>query len=463
VACLVAALAAASAPVSLHAGFLEDFYTSAGGTMNITLAQALAGSTMNGFTGGSLVMRTPSKSLTPISFTPPSFNAGCGGINIFTGSFGFASKQEFINFMRKVVQNASGLAFKAALTAMSPMISKEMEDIRNKIQEWNKMFADSCKAAEYLTDNVGPWTNSAVEFASKWAAENGLNNYTEAKDANAQDGSAAIDGMPSVKNADGGEEMKFPLNIVWKAMNSNRLSDLLPDDKVLLMSAIGTVVVKKNGDKLEPEYFDGKVKASDLVGTVDSETSEIEVHSCDGDTVDCTSINRSGKITVPSVAYKTHKAIGTLSNAIASRSSLGVEEENAVRELVGKSSLPILKIIGVLSSPRYQYILDINRKNYAEVIAYDIALAQLNWAMEMVEKILSSGEMREINKEAAEHLAKIREDVHKKRSYIYQQQNNLYATMQNQAATVDMVARMEKSLYASVGSQMAANLRFKPR
>jgi conjugative transfer pilus assembly protein TraH len=86
----VAVAASMLLATNVNAGFLEDFYTSAGAAVNVTPAQSYQTQTMGVVTGGSLVWRTPNRSFQPIYFTPPSLRAGCGGIDVFLGAYGLA-------------------------------------------------------------------------------------------------------------------------------------------------------------------------------------------------------------------------------------------------------------------------------------------------------------------------------------------------------------------------------------
>ncbi len=51
---------------------------------------------------------------------PPSFSAGCGGIDLFGGSFSFINMNQFVDLMRAVASNAAGYAFQLAINAMCP-------------------------------------------------------------------------------------------------------------------------------------------------------------------------------------------------------------------------------------------------------------------------------------------------------------------------------------------------------
>ena len=60
--------------------------------------------------GGYVAVRTPIQDVNLISFSPPNIGAGCGGIDLFMGSFSFVNAQAFENLLRQIGQQALGYA-----------------------------------------------------------------------------------------------------------------------------------------------------------------------------------------------------------------------------------------------------------------------------------------------------------------------------------------------------------------
>jgi len=86
------------------------------GTMtNVTAPTAHLGQRRGVITGGSLVARNGISNTNLVSFVPPSFSAGCGGIDLFAGSFSFINFNQFVQLLRNVAANASGYAFQLAV------------------------------------------------------------------------------------------------------------------------------------------------------------------------------------------------------------------------------------------------------------------------------------------------------------------------------------------------------------
>jgi conjugative transfer pilus assembly protein TraH len=102
-------------------------------------------------TGGNVTLRNRISTSNLISITPPSAKGGCGGINLYTGSFSFVNAEEFVALMRNVASNAvgviSGFAFQLALEYMDAQTSGVIKNITGRIQQLNQMFSNSCQLA----------------------------------------------------------------------------------------------------------------------------------------------------------------------------------------------------------------------------------------------------------------------------------------------------------------------------
>lgn len=116
---------------------------------------------MGGFySGGSYQTRVPIRPLGGwVGFRPPHFSGGCGGIDLDKGGFNMVNKQEIIDQLRAIGQNAKSLAFSMAISYISSLLSAKMDVIKDWANFFGKQMMDSCQAATALVDG-------AVEFGS---------------------------------------------------------------------------------------------------------------------------------------------------------------------------------------------------------------------------------------------------------------------------------------------------------
>lgn len=147
VACVVPTAAIADLDQQLNSIF--------GALSNTTPPTAAVSDTRRGvISGGSLVVRTKISNPNLISFVPPSFDAGCGGINFFGGSFSFINKEQFQQLLRNIASSAMAYAFELAISAMSEPIAQHMKRFQKAITSMTKHLGNSCQMAQGLVNDT---------------------------------------------------------------------------------------------------------------------------------------------------------------------------------------------------------------------------------------------------------------------------------------------------------------------
>lgn len=144
-----------SAPTISATSWMEDFYASAGASVNVTNPGVYQTQGASVYSGGGLTLRVPAKNFQPFAYTPPGLKAGCGGIDFWAGSFSFINKEAFVQFLRNIGQNAVGYFFQLALESISPEIAGVLKDLNKLAQDMNKFNMNSCQTAKNLVDNLG--------------------------------------------------------------------------------------------------------------------------------------------------------------------------------------------------------------------------------------------------------------------------------------------------------------------
>ena len=126
--------------------------------------------------GGRYSARTKITRANLVYLDPPSISAGCGGIDIFGGSFSFINKDQLIQLARATAQNAAGLLFEVALKEMSPELADSVTKFLAKIQEMNDSMLDSCKMARGILTMDAPdeFTDTAKAAADVATAGAGV-------------------------------------------------------------------------------------------------------------------------------------------------------------------------------------------------------------------------------------------------------------------------------------------------
>ena len=77
------------------------------------------------FVGGSLKGRSQTESIQPLSMKMPDIKAGCGGIDIFGGSFSFVNADQLIDFLKAVGPTKGQFPGQFLLTCFNWQCSKD--------------------------------------------------------------------------------------------------------------------------------------------------------------------------------------------------------------------------------------------------------------------------------------------------------------------------------------------------
>lgn len=106
------------------------------------------------FVGGSLRVWTPSQSVQLVSLTPPSIEAGCGGISMFFGGFSFINGSQFASLVQNLMQVAEGYAIEIGIRALCPMCADVLAEMHNLANAANTLSQNNCAVAKALLDKA---------------------------------------------------------------------------------------------------------------------------------------------------------------------------------------------------------------------------------------------------------------------------------------------------------------------
>lgn len=243
------------APGYASAGLDDEMNDMFGSMSNVTSPGSYKTSRRGVVTGGRFQVRNKVMNTDIISLEPPSFSAGCGGVNFFGGSFSFINKDQFVQLVRTIASNAAGFAFFIALRTMSQEIAGTLENIQKKIQQLNEFMGNSCQLAQGLL------TNTKKAFQKKYDADASIGKNLEAGAGDLFESFTASDGEEPDEDPDPKTKDTLTGNLVWEALNEQRAATwwTYGDDEMLevIMSMSGTIIVKTgqtqaDGDRTGP-------------------------------------------------------------------------------------------------------------------------------------------------------------------------------------------------------------------
>lgn len=103
---------------------------------------------------GTLRLRAPISSYQLVNLSRPTLRAGCGGIDMYGGSFTFINAEQFRQILRQIGANALGYAFKLALASMCKECDSILSDLQDMINATNAMQVDTCKWAKGFVNDL---------------------------------------------------------------------------------------------------------------------------------------------------------------------------------------------------------------------------------------------------------------------------------------------------------------------
>lgn len=236
-------------PRDCHAGLkeaLNEMFVSTS-----TNPQAFETQRLKGITGGSMTLRTAGRGISIVQFAAPKIDAGCGGIDVFFGSFSFINGAQFEQLVRSIAANAVGFAIHAAINQMCSPCGAIIEKLETAIRELNAMAKNTCAIANQLMTSEG--RTKLMEQASK-IGTNISSAVGLVSDALAGE-NKRISTEPNVTASGGtvanGDQNPYYGNLTYKAAQSslangmNTLSAFLPQSEAieLVMGLFGTQII----------------------------------------------------------------------------------------------------------------------------------------------------------------------------------------------------------------------------
>lgn len=255
------------------------------------------------FTGGRFTAKPPLLNMNPISLSLPSWKSGCGGIDMFNGSFSFIRGEEITQLLRSIAANSTGYAFQLALDNVFPEGAKCMEIMQKKIQLLNQQQLDSCQLAQGIVNDLTSSMHSKHKTdVSLKAMSNALYNDFFA----ATRGNGGTSPPQALKSSRPEVAKTLYGNLVWKQLRKNNTNTWFHGgDNVLaetMMSLTGTVIVSE--EKLQ--HLPGnKINLRSIV-----DGGDLNIYSCGGDTDECAYNVGSKTVRVTGLRQKILKILG---------------------------------------------------------------------------------------------------------------------------------------------------------
>ncbi|PZP33176.1 MAG: conjugal transfer protein TraH [Kocuria rhizophila] len=432
---------------------MNDFFNDAGGAANVTGPTAYQGQTAGYYSGGNVWSRFPQKSVQPFNLQLPSARAGCGGIDLFSGSFSFINSAELVAMMKGVANNALGFAFKLAISSISPQISKEIDFLQGAAQQLNQMNISSCEAAQGLVGAVWPKMQGARSTicAAVGNSQGKFSDWAKARQGCGAGGEqdATLDGNTDPKMAD--HIPAQPRNYTWEALKrSNKFGGFDKEFSEYLMTLVGTVVISGGDADRSIKYFgpgEDAVVTALLDGT--SGTNQVKILSCQNDA--CLDISEKPLSIGPSQALRPRiKAmIESMNGKIRTDAALSPAEQ----QLLNMTNIPLYKMLTVQALAHSSFTYG-EVDALAEVVAVNLLASMID---NMIDRVVTQVDFQPADQATAETW---RQQLSEARAKYAQRDVKVKDTINMATNLINRSVMLESTLQNAMSPGMQAALNF---
>lgn len=367
---------------------MQSWFNDIGATGNITTPQSVQGQTGTTYTAGSLFMRTPVKNYSLSNVAAPSMKIGCGGIDLFAGSFSFISGEQLNALIRNIGNNAAPMALSMAIKAYAPQLWDGLQWLQDQAAKINSMNINSCQAATGLVYQAGAavskdWKerNNASAGALTGLYEDGFKSLFELRKDNSAEKN--VNNQIKAKDQEAYNAVKSQ-NIVWEALaRSNAPVEL----KQLMMSLIGTVIILNKGDG---KNLNGKEESiekpigtikdfSSFIGTGLAPKHTISVLTCIDNDTECWDV-APRDVQVISLLWQVRQTLEKAALNITNKTKQS-NWSDLDRRIMTNSNVPLWRIASISAISSSGPALT---NAYSEAIAVELAWS---WFEEMIKEL----------------------------------------------------------------------------
>ena len=137
-------------------GDLNKFFGSADIVSNDTSPGSYHDQEAGYYSGGSLSLRHQVRDFQIASIQLPNFSGGCGGIDMFMGSFSMITGAQLTQMIKNIMSSAGGYAMDVALEAAVPQLKSVKDRLESMMHQINSMSANSCEIGQDLVGGLFP-------------------------------------------------------------------------------------------------------------------------------------------------------------------------------------------------------------------------------------------------------------------------------------------------------------------
>lgn len=434
---------------------MNSFFNAAGAAANATGPTAYSGQSAGYYSGGSLWSRFPSKTVNPVNLQLPSARAGCGGIDLFAGSFSFINADEIVAMLKATANNAIGFAFQLAIDSISAEIGGVMKDMAHRAQQINQFNMNSCEQAQAAVGALWPKMDGA---SSTICQQVGMGEGIFSDAARARHGCTNGGERNATLSGDKpGTELVSNRNYTWHALMSKSATKPSTEYAEFLMTMVGTVIYVKaegSGESLGEFRFIAPASWDTYTALLDgTSAAPAKILKCDTtDELGCLNPTTQTLSVAESASFRARvrTMMASMAGKIRSNTALSGEEIS----LLGMSSIPLYKILVVNEAAAFR-LADSDMNSLAEIVAVDVLVAQIDRMLDDVSRAQSGTQFV-----STEEFRAWRDQVATVKTELARKSAAMANTLSNTYRIVERTRMLEATLKNAMSPQLSASLKF---
>ncbi len=370
------------------AGAMDSYFSDMGVAANVTGPTAFQGQSAGYYSLGNVWTRFPQKTTTLGNLQFPSARAGCGGIDLFAGSFSFINSAQLIALLKSIANNAVGFAFKLAIDTVCPECSKIMEEMKQAAQLMNNQSINSCQMAAGLVGSVWPKSDIAdKEICQQFGNSTGVFSDMAASMSGCGLGgsrtstltAAAAD--PSYKDVNTGVARNYTWHVLKKSPFFSPGGTLDRELAEFVMTMVGTIIYVPSKDS-SPGVFnpvEGDTSSALVTALLDGTAgaTPVKIWECDASEPDDECLNPTLVNLNVSAAQALRPRVAAIIDGIVAAMVNDTPITPAQISLMQVASVPIYKILSVQAAASRALAVD-DRQTLAEITSVDLLLSILD-------------------------------------------------------------------------------------
>jgi conjugative transfer pilus assembly protein TraH len=389
--------------------------------------------------GGGVVVRSPIKSVKFVNATFPKIpQAGCGGIDIYTGGFSFITGKQLVDTMQAISSNSAGFAFMLGIETVSPSISNQMRQLQSWANTINGIGINSCEKAAQLVGSVWPASDMASQHICRTMGTNGKQ-FTDYVD-----GRHKCSNKTTSQKSNTGKEQN-PLhgeyNIAWESLMAHPYFKDTKNHELaeMYMTLVGTFVVKDEKVTFKFPMAENNEFLTNLLhgGTV-------KKYKCDEKTQCLIVTEVNEEISAKNSWFaRIRDTLESMQKKVVTDEPLDDTEKG----LLCTTRLPLFKIINALIAHHRGSSFSLEMDNITDIITWDLLAQVINQAIETIRQ----GCMHlRANSMYAGQCDQYLEDIERVRKIVHRYEEHAHKAIDLEMRLIQKIQLLEKQINSEI-------------